>query len=200
VSVCAKCGLKHGPGELFVITGVEERRRLTVVDTCELEPAWAAAHAAPQPPGAVAYHATDHLEYVLEHGLDPSRANGNCKHVCLAETAEIAAGTDVGEVVLEVDVGGLDLFFELGEARHHDTVIGPERLRVLDPQPAPILDGWSDPDGDATTPTASHGAVILSRGDCSMQRSGSIGAGGRTTTGTTPGSSPLWPNSRRRAT
>jgi len=142
---CATCGLNHGPGELFVVIGVKARHWLVVVDTCELEPAWAAAHAAPQPPGAVAYHATNNLDHVVEHGLDPDRADGNCKHVCLAKTAEIAAGVDVGSVVLEVDVSGLDLFFELGEARHHDTAIGPERLRVLNPQPAPIATGWSDP-------------------------------------------------------
>jgi hypothetical protein len=53
---------------------------------------------------------------------------------------------DVGAVVLEVDVSGLDLFFELGEARHHEGIIPADRLRVLgDPQPAPIKVGWSDP-------------------------------------------------------
>jgi hypothetical protein len=95
--------------------------------------------------GAVAYHATRHPEEVLEVGLDPALATSPCNHVCLAETAEIAAGVDVGSVVVEVDVSGLDLFFELGEARHHGSVIGPERLRLLDPQPAPILTRWSDP-------------------------------------------------------
>jgi hypothetical protein len=118
---------------------------LVVIETCELELAWAVAHDELQPPGAVAYHATRHPEQVLEHGLDPARANDLCKHVCLAETGEIAAGVDVGSVVLEVNVSGLDLFFELGEARHHGTAISPERLRVLDPQPAPVLTGWSDP-------------------------------------------------------
>ncbi len=142
---CGKCGLNHAPGELFVITEVRGPHQLVVVNTCELEAAWSAAHAQPQPSGSVAYHATRHPEYVLEQGLDPASANGNCKHICLAETAEIAAGVGVGDVVVEIDVSGLDLFFELGEARHHDTVLVPERIRLLEYDPAPIPTGWSDP-------------------------------------------------------
>jgi hypothetical protein len=140
-----RCGLDHAPGELFVVVGIEGTHRLVVMETCGLEGAWAAAHAKPQAAGAVAYHATRHPEEVLEVGLDPGRASSPCKHVCVAETAEIAAGVDVGSVVVEVDVSGLDFFFELGEARHHGSVIGPERLGILDPQPAPVLTGWSDP-------------------------------------------------------
>jgi hypothetical protein len=78
-------------------------------------------------------------------GLDPARANGSCKHVCLAETAGIAAGLELAPVVIEVDVSGLDLFFELGEARHHGAPIPPECLRPLDPRPLPDTSGWSDP-------------------------------------------------------
>jgi hypothetical protein len=52
---------------------------------------------------------------------------------------------DVEFPVLEVNVEGLDLFFELGEARLHGSVIGPDRLSVLDPQPAPDTTDWSDP-------------------------------------------------------
>jgi hypothetical protein len=145
VPLCAKCGLDHKPGELFVITSVESTHQLVVIDTCELEAARNAAHALPQPAGAVAYHATRHLDDVLAQGVDPQRSTDRCKHVCFASTAEIAAGVEVGAVILEVDVGGLDLFFELGEARHHHGIIEPERLRVLDPQPAPVRRGWSDP-------------------------------------------------------
>jgi hypothetical protein len=109
------------------------------------------------PPGSRAYHATDSLDDVLVNGLDPAYGDGSCKHLCLAATAEIAAGTmdkrrrfgqipyDVEFPVLEVDVSGLDLFFELGEARHHGDLIPPERLRLLEPAPAPVLTGWSDP-------------------------------------------------------
>jgi hypothetical protein len=142
---CPRCDLAHGPGELFVVTDVIDRHRLVVVETCELQGAWAQAHATPQPKGAVAYHATSEPEDVLARGLDPERSASRCKHVCLAETAWIAAGVGVGDVVLEVNVSGLDLFFELGEARHHGSVIAAERLRVVDPQPAPVLTGWSDP-------------------------------------------------------
>jgi hypothetical protein len=100
------------------------------------------------------YHATRHLEHVLDRGLDPHQANSACPHICLAKSPEIAAGVaEIAEiavglarsVVLEVDVSGLDLFLELGEARHHGDVIEPERLKVLSPQPAPITTGWSDP-------------------------------------------------------
>lgn len=122
---CAKCGLAHEPGELFVPAAVVGRCMLVYEDTCELEPAWRQAHAAVQPPGAVAYHATDHLVPVLNHRIDPTASGLKCKHVCLAETAEIAAGVDVGDVVLEVDVSGLDLFLEMGEARHHGAPIEP---------------------------------------------------------------------------
>jgi hypothetical protein len=132
------CGLDHTPDELFVAVGVEGLHRLVVVDTCELEGAWAAAHAKPQPAGAVAYHATRHPEEVLEVGLDPALATSPCNHVCLAETAEIAAGGDMGSVVVEVDVSGLDLFFELGEAHHHGSV-GP---------------GISSPSGRAIVPAS----------------------------------------------
>lgn len=152
---CNHCGLRHAAGQLFVATGIDYLPLFD--DTCGLEPAWLAAHAAPMPPGSRAYHATDSLAAVLAHGLDPAQAHSSCKHVCLAATPEIAAGTmekrrrfnamplDVEFPVLEVDVAGLDLFFELGEARHHGSLIEPERLSVLDVQPAPILDGWIDP-------------------------------------------------------
>lgn len=141
---CRRCGLAHTDGELFVMTDIEGDRPV-VIDTCELEAAWRSAHAAAQPAGTLAYHATRHPEEALVRGLDPQRSNARCKHVCLAETPYIAAGVEIADVVLEVDVSGLDLFFELGEARHHDTLIEPERLRVLDWQPAPMKLGWSDP-------------------------------------------------------
>jgi hypothetical protein len=48
-------------------------------------------------------------------------------------------------VVLVVDVSDLDLFFELGEARHHAADVEPWRLRVMDPQPTPDMAGWRDP-------------------------------------------------------
>jgi hypothetical protein len=77
----------------------------------------------------------------------------------LAETPGIAAGVLLPQddgvpslrdglaapVVLAVDVSGLDLFFELGEARHHGARIDPSRLEVLDPQPMVNMTGWSDP-------------------------------------------------------
>jgi hypothetical protein len=97
---------------------------------------------------------------VLTKGLDPKCARSACKHVALAETPGIAAGVllpqvdDVSTlaegfagpvVVLAVDVSGLDLFFELGEARYHGPPIDPMRLNVLDPQPGVDMTGWSDP-------------------------------------------------------
>lgn len=99
---------------------------------------------------------------MLTDGLDPSRAGSLCKHVALAETPGIAAGVLLplvngtptlaegfaGPVVMAVDVSGLDLFFELGEARHHGAPIDPIdpiRLKVLDPQPSVDMTGWSDP-------------------------------------------------------
>jgi hypothetical protein len=154
-AACARCGLHHLPGELFIATAIGDRPMLE--DACELESAWCDAHATPQSAGSRAYHATDSLAAVLADGLDPAKANGPCKHMCLAETPEIAAATmevrrrfngiplDVEFPVLEVNTEGLDLFFELGEARHHGGRIGPERLALLDPQPAPITTGWSDP-------------------------------------------------------
>ena len=60
------------------------------------------------------------------------------------EVAPVVEGFDL-PVVLQVDVSGLDLFFEFGEARHHSAVIESSRLRVMDPQPAPNLTGWSAP-------------------------------------------------------
>jgi hypothetical protein len=141
---CTRCDLPHADGELFVITDIDGGRPV-VIDTCELEDAWRSAHATPQPAGAIAYHATRHPEEALSRGLDPQRANSPCKHVCLAENAWTAAGLELANVVLEVDVSGLDLFFECGEARHHGAIIEPERLRVLDWPPAPIKIGWSDP-------------------------------------------------------
>ena len=106
---CSRCRLAHADGELFVVT--EHRGEVPVViETCELEGARKAAHAAPQPNGVVAYHATHDPEVVLVHGLDPPPANSPCRHVCLAETAGIAAGLDVGSVVLEVDVWARPLF------------------------------------------------------------------------------------------
>jgi len=71
--------------------------------------------------------------------------------VCLSETPWIGAwlaeafGDEEPLTLLEVDVAGLHLFFELGEARHHGDVIGPERLGVVEPLPASINTGWSDP-------------------------------------------------------
>jgi len=96
-------------------------------------------------------------EDLKEH--PPSRAHSLCKHVALAETPGIAAGVLLplvdgvptlaegfaSPVVMAVDVSGLDLFFELGEARHHGSPIDPIRLTVLDPQPAVDMTGWSDP-------------------------------------------------------
>jgi hypothetical protein len=135
---------------LFVVTEVTDIHNLVLIETCALKDAWEAAHAAPQPPGTRAYHATLKPDVVLSRGLDPALgSHHHCKHVCLAETPWIAGwfaeGLGDGAVVLEVDVGGLDLFFELGEARHHGSAIDPRRLRVLDPQPAPVRTGWSDP-------------------------------------------------------
>lgn len=148
--MCAVCGLVHAPGELFV--PVDFTSHLVYEDTCELKDAWAAARAEPQQPGTLAYHATRHPEEALERGLDPQQGTHPvCKHVCLAETEWIGAwvaeqfGHEEPLALLEVDVSGLDLFFELGEARHHGAVIEPERLRVVDPLPAPIGTGWSDP-------------------------------------------------------
>jgi hypothetical protein len=151
-----RCGLVHEPDQLFVTIGEE-----LVVETCHLAPALAAAHAAPLPPGSVAYHATHptRLEEVLRNGLDPGRSQAPCKHVALADTPGIAAGVLLpkpdgvptlpegfaGPIVMAVDVGGLDLFFELGEARHHGFPIEPGRLTVLDPQPTADMTGWSDP-------------------------------------------------------
>ena len=150
------CGLAHEADELFVAIGDE-----LVVDTCKLAPAYEAAHAGPAAPGSIAYHAThpSRLDGVLREGLDPARARSRCRHVALAETPGIAAGVLLpqldgvpalaegfpGPVVLAVDVSGLDLFFELGEARHHGDAIEPGRLEVLDPQPRVDMTGWSDP-------------------------------------------------------
>ncbi len=111
------------------------------METCQLAAAYEAAHAQPASPGSIAYHAThpSKLDGVLAEGLDPKCATSGCKHVALAETPGIAAGVLLplvdgvptlgeafaGPVVLAVDVSGLDLFFELGEARHH----GPRSTR-----------------------------------------------------------------------
>lgn len=154
--VCARCGLLHEPDELFVEVGDE-----VVVETCQLAAAYEAAHAQPVPRGSIAYHAThpSRLDAVLTTGLDPMWAQSTCKHVPLAETPGIAAGVllplvdDVptlaeglaNSVVLAVDVSGLDLFFELGEARHHGRPIDPICLTVLDPQPRVDMRGWGDP-------------------------------------------------------
>jgi hypothetical protein len=154
---CERCGLVHGPDELFVAVEHE-----VLVETCELEAARNAAHSVPQPDGALAYHATHptRLDSILARGLDPDRcARPDCKHVALAQTPGIAAGVlspkedgvpyvvdgIPAPVVLQVDVRGLHLFFEFGEARHHGTVIESSRLRAMDPQPAPDVTGWSDP-------------------------------------------------------
>ena len=153
---CNGCGLHHEPGELFVSDGADELHPL--VDTCELESAWRAAHLSPMPEGSRAYHATDSLDVVLASCLDPTEANSDCKHICFALTPEIAAATmeirrkfmgipaEVEFPVLEVDVSGLDLFFEFGEARHHGHRLERERvLGIVHPSPEPIIDGWSDP-------------------------------------------------------
>lgn len=153
---CSRCALVHEPDELFVAIGEE-----LVVETCQLATTYEAAHAQPAPPGSIAYHATDprRLDRVLSEGLDPYCARSTCKHVALAETPGIAAGVLLplvdgvptlaegfaSPVVLAVDVSGLDLFFELGEARHHGPPIDPIRLKVLDPQPRVDMTGWSDP-------------------------------------------------------
>jgi hypothetical protein len=76
---CPQCELRHAPGELFAVTGYEDHPVLD--DTCELEPAWRAAHDAGMPPRSRAYHATDSLEAVLAQGLDPMQTNGDCKHM-----------------------------------------------------------------------------------------------------------------------
>jgi hypothetical protein len=154
-TACTSCGLTHSPGQLFVTTGLDWKPIFD--DTCELEPAWRAAHAQPMPPGSIAYHATDSLDAVLAAGLDPAQGSGGCQHVCLAATAEVAAATmelrrmfnaipfNVEFTVLEVDVDGLDLFFEVGEARHHGDPIPSERLRVIEPPPAPVTTEWMNP-------------------------------------------------------
>src|SRR5665647_1356901 len=90
-ALCNYCGLRHATGQLFVATGIDYKPLFN--ETCELEPAWRAAHAAPMSPGSRAYHATDSLAAVLAQGLDPAETPGSCKHVCLASTPEIAAGT-----------------------------------------------------------------------------------------------------------
>jgi hypothetical protein len=155
---CDLCGLSHRAGELFAMTGHDGCWPIFDA-TCELEPAFEAAHAAPQPAGTVAYHVTDHerLSAILEQGLDPSRSKSeNCRHTCLAATPEVAARiVDSWRVahgiplavefpMLEVDIGGLDLFFEAGEARHHDTV-EPDRLRIFTQDVAPIAPEWLNP-------------------------------------------------------
>ena len=153
---CPRCGLPHEPNELFVAIGDE-----LVVETCQLTGVYEAAHAQPAPPGSIAYHAThpSKLDGVLTKGLDPKCARSACKHVALAETAGIAAGVLLplvdgvptladgfaSPIVLAVDVSGLDLFFELGEARYHGLPIDAIRLNVLDPQPRIDMTGWSDP-------------------------------------------------------
>src|SRR5213078_2419955 len=89
---CQQCGLEHGPRELFVAHGDDALHPL--VDTCELECALRAAHAAPEPVGSVAYHATpaDLLDDVLTVGLDPAATFGTCKHVCFAPSPRSRLG------------------------------------------------------------------------------------------------------------
>jgi hypothetical protein len=67
---------------------------------------------------------------------------------------------------MAVDVSGLDLFFELREARHHGSPIDPIRLTVLDPQPSVDMTAGATLRGDATIPTASHYAGIRSPANC----------------------------------
>lgn len=153
MSLCSTCGLGHGTGELFVVHGDDPLHPL--VDTCELEPAWRAAHSAPMLAGSLAYHATtpELLDAILASGLDPAKSQlEGCPHVCFGPTPEIAAGTMKlirgveTPCVLEVDVSELDLFFELGEARHHGDRLEPGRIiRVIEPAPTPSVYGWSDP-------------------------------------------------------
>jgi hypothetical protein len=155
--LCSQCGLQHDPNELFVEIGYQ-----VVVETCQLAAAYEAAHAQPAPPGSFAYHATrpSRLDAVLTEGLDPKCARSACKHIALAAAPGIAAGVLVQPVngvptlcgsragpvvVLAVDVSGLDLFFELGEARHHGPPIDPTRLTMLEPQPGIDMADWSDP-------------------------------------------------------
>jgi hypothetical protein len=107
------------------------------------------------PIGSLAYHAItpELLHAVLASGLDPAASQLEaCPHVCFASAAEIAAGTMMLirgveiSCVLEVDVSDLDLFFELGEARHHGDRLDPGRVvRVIEPAPQPSIDGWSNP-------------------------------------------------------
>lgn len=153
---CSRCALLPEPQELFVAIS-----DVLVVETCQFATAYEAAHARPLPPGSIAYHAThpSRLNGVLTEGLDPSCARSPCKHVALAETPGVAAGVLLplvdgvptlaegfaSPVVIAVDVSGLDLFFELGEARHHGAPIDPIRLKALDPQPSVDMTGWSDP-------------------------------------------------------
>jgi len=111
-------------GELFVRTGTDESGRPVLDETCELHDAWSSAHAIPQTDGAVAFHNTKDIEAVLREGLDPQRSRLKCKHICLAETAEIAAGLDLGAAVLRVDVTGLDL----RSYRRHLAVVPQESL------------------------------------------------------------------------
>lgn len=89
----------------------------------------------------IAYHGTRAVPDILQNGLQPRSRIGGCKHVCLAARAALAANFGT---VLRVDITGLELQFEHGEARSHDP-ISRDRIRPLGYNPDPSFNGWRDP-------------------------------------------------------
>lgn len=137
---CPNCGLEHAAGEFFVEVGHADGHPI-MDETCVLLTRMSSP---PKPllPGTFAYHGTNNVDAVLASGLDPARCGMDCKHVCLAERPEVAANRGT---VLRVDVSGLPLRFELGEARHHGEPIPPERIALYERPVTPDWEGWSDP-------------------------------------------------------
>lgn len=123
--LCPRCSLVHAQGELFVRVGTDQYDWPMLEETCEFLPTWRMAHAQPQPPGSVAYHATPVPDLVMQAGIDPAYGMfRKCKHSCIASTPGIAAETmRIAGIedfeVFRLDVSEIHLFFELGEAGHH---------------------------------------------------------------------------------
>ena len=98
----------------------------------------------------IAYHGIhpEDLDSVLARGLLVSKTNWAREerfwHLSFAETPGVARWHGI---VLEANLAGLDLpeeGFVGGELRMHEN-IAPERLRVLEPQPAIDRTGFIDP-------------------------------------------------------
>jgi hypothetical protein len=113
----------------------------------------------------IGYHCVNEDDYdsVLAEGLLRSKSTQGCTepHICIAETAEVAASmAQRGERVrlVEVNLEGLEAVsvFHEGEARVHND-IGPERITPYTKQVAASSVGWTDP---GKRPGGNHPACL----------------------------------------